>query len=249
MEESKMKFRKKIRFTQVPNNLIDDPNLSYKAKGIYMTILRYITLDNWELSKSHLIKHSKDGEKAFDSGWKELKNTGYLKQYRIPDKTKRGKFTYEYELLDEADTSTPSLINCTSDGEEMVIDHTPQKGPYAKRTICKKDGMLKGPYAKGGIYNNTDTTNTELNNTNITNTNIIEYFWRNRVNLDADSIDLLSDQVKMHGEDTVKKAVDAGTKNGTKVVRYKYVEEILKNCSVNGVPEDKEEKRKKIFDF
>ena len=79
--------------------------------------------------------------------------------------------------------------------------------------------------------------------------NIIEYFWRNRVNLDADSIDLLSDQVKMHGEDTVKKAVDAGTKNGTKVVSYKYIEGILKNWSVNGVPEDKEEKRKKIFDF
>ena len=79
--------------------------------------------------------------------------------------------------------------------------------------------------------------------------NIIEYFWRNRVNLDADSIDLLSDQVKIHGEDTVKKAVDAGTKNGTKVVSYKYIEGILKNWSVNGVPEDKEEKRKKIFDF
>ena len=79
--------------------------------------------------------------------------------------------------------------------------------------------------------------------------NIIEYFWKNRVNLDADSIDLLSDQVKMHGEDTVKKAVDAGTKNGTKVVSYKYIEGILKNWSVNGVPEDKEEKRKKIFDF
>ena len=79
--------------------------------------------------------------------------------------------------------------------------------------------------------------------------NIIEYFWKNRINLDADSIDLLSDQVKIHGEDTVKKAVDAGTKNGTKVVSYKYIEGILKNWSVNGVPEDKKEKRKKIFDF
>ena len=79
--------------------------------------------------------------------------------------------------------------------------------------------------------------------------NIIEYFWKNRVNLDADSIDLLSDQVKIHGEDTVKKAVDAGTKNGTKVVSYKYIEGILKNWSVNGAPEDKEEKRKKVLDF
>ena len=79
--------------------------------------------------------------------------------------------------------------------------------------------------------------------------NIIEYFWKNRVNLDVDSIDLLSDQVKIHGEDTVKKAVDVGTKNGTKAVSYKYIEGILKNWSVNGVPEDKEEIKKKIFDF
>ena len=79
--------------------------------------------------------------------------------------------------------------------------------------------------------------------------NIIEYFWKNRVNLDADLINLLSDQVKIHGEDTVKKAVDVGTKNGTKAVSYKYIEGILKNWSVNGVPEDKEEIKKKIFDF
>ena len=45
--------------------------------------------------------------------------------------------------------------------------------------------MLKGPYAKWGIYNNTNITNTELNNTELNNTNIIEYFWRNRVNLDS----------------------------------------------------------------
>ena len=94
---------------------------------------------------------------------------------------------------------------------------------------------------------NINLLNSSIKNSSIKN--IIEYFWRNRINLDADSIDLLSDQVKIHGEDTVKKAVDAGTKNGTKVVSYKYIEGILKNWSVNGVPEDKEEKRKKIFDF
>ena len=79
--------------------------------------------------------------------------------------------------------------------------------------------------------------------------NIIEYFWKNRVNLDADSIDLLSDQVKIHGEDTVKKAVDAGTKNGTKVVSYKYIEGILKNWSANGTPEDEKEIIETVLDF
>ena len=94
---------------------------------------------------------------------------------------------------------------------------------------------------------NINLLNSSIKNSSIKN--IIEYFWKNRINLDADSINLLSDQVKIHGEDTVKKAVDAGTKNGTKVVSYKYIEGILKNWSVNGVPEDKEEKRKAVLDF
>ena len=99
---------------------------------------------------------------------------------------------------------------------------------------------------------NINLLNSSIKNSSIKNSsikNIIEYFWRNRVNLDADSINLLSDQVKIHGEDTVKKAVDVGTKSGTKAVSYKYIERILKNWSVNGVPEDKEEIKKKIFDF
>ena len=105
------------------------------------------------------------------------------------------------------------------------------------------------------IVTESNPKETEINpehNINLLNSSIkdiIEYFWKNRINLDADSIDLLSDQVKIHGEDTVKKAVDVGTKNGTKAVSYKYIEGILKNWSVNGVPEDKEEIKKKIFDF
>ena len=99
---------------------------------------------------------------------------------------------------------------------------------------------------------NINLLNSSIKNSSIKNSsikNIIEYFWKNRVNLDADSIDLLSDQVKIHGEDTVKKAVDVGTKNGTKAVSYKYIEGILKNWSVNGAPEDEKEIRKTVLDF
>ena len=105
------------------------------------------------------------------------------------------------------------------------------------------------------IETDSNPKETEINpehNINLLNSsikNIIEYFWKNRVNLDADSIDLLSDQVKIHGEDTVKKAVDVGTKNGTKVVSYKYIEGILKNWSANGTPEDEKEIRKTVLDF
>ena len=99
---------------------------------------------------------------------------------------------------------------------------------------------------------NINLLNSSIKNSSIKNSSIkdiIEYFWKNRINLDADSIDLLSDQVKIHGEDTVKKAVDAGTKNGTKVVSYKYIEGILKNWSENGTPEDEKEIIETVLDF
>lgn len=188
MGQNNIKFRKKkVYFTQVSNHLLDDKNLSLKAKGIYSLIQRYITIENWDISISHLISMSKDGEKSFNSGWKELKDKGYLKQYRIPNREKKGQFDYEYELLDQADTSTPGLINCDIDGNykldsdddkdenldendhspqnggggQKKYDHTPQKGPYAKSTECLKDDMLNG-----GDNNNTNNNNTNYNNIN-----------------------------------------------------------------------------------
>lgn len=160
------RFRKKEnKFTQVSNDILDDKELSWKAKGIYAVIQRYITIPDWELYVNHIISLSKDGAKSFNSGWKELKDKGYLKQYRIPNRENRGAFLYEYELLDVPDTSTPALINCDADGNPKIKnnDHTPQKGYYAQRIICSKDNMLKG----GDIYN-TNSTNTNFNNTNCT---------------------------------------------------------------------------------
>lgn len=165
------RFRQKEnKFTQVSNDILDDKELSWKAKGIYAVIQRYITIPGWELYVNHLISLSKDGAKSFNSGWKELKDKGYLKQYRIPNRENKGAFFYEYELLDVADTSTPALINCDADGNPKIKnnDHIPQKGYNAKRTICLKDNMLKG----GNIYN-TNSNNTNLNNTDGTTQQVL----------------------------------------------------------------------------
>ena len=104
------KFRKKkSNFSIVSNTAIHDPKISLKAKGLYSLIQSYITLENFTLYKGFLKSKCTDGERAFDSGWKELKEKGYLKQYkmRVGGKT----FYYEYELLDEPDISTPQQEN------------------------------------------------------------------------------------------------------------------------------------------
>jgi hypothetical protein len=84
-------------FTMVCNTVIEDKNLSMKAKGLYLIIKHYITIPNFILNKGYLMSLSKEGERAFDSTWKELKDAGYLKQYRL--KGNGGKWVYEYELL------------------------------------------------------------------------------------------------------------------------------------------------------
>ena len=148
----------------------------------------------------------------------------------------------------------PNYLGLTDTEYEMPVGNKSDRSDSNPRVteINPKETEINPKETEINPEHNINLLNSSIKDSSIKNSsikNIIEYFWRNRVNLDADSIDLLSDQVKIHGEDTVKKAVDAGTKNGTKVVSYKYIEGILKNWSVNGVPEDKEEKKKTALDF
>lgn len=93
------KFRKKrYNFAMVSNSALQDPKLSLKAKGLYGLIQSLITLDN-DVYKWQIMKFCQEGERAFESSWKELKEKGYLKVIRMRDPV-RNVFYYEYELLE-----------------------------------------------------------------------------------------------------------------------------------------------------
>lgn len=118
MENQNGTFRhKRMNFAQISNTALQDKSLSLKAKGLYALIQSLITIPGIDLRLWKLRSLCKEGDKAWDSAWKELKDAGYLKQYRIPS-GKRGAFSYEYDLLDEPDLSTPAFINLTRDHEE-----------------------------------------------------------------------------------------------------------------------------------
>lgn len=161
--------KKKIYFTQVSNVALRDSSLSLKAKGLYALIQSYLTIEDFTLYKNTLKKHLKEGEKAFESTWKELKNAAYLIQYRLQDpKTKQ--FYYEYELLDEPNIELANKIhNSQNRKKHEEKSHTPKKvgmGEKNKKAIpTKREGMDNGYSGKVGIYNNTDTIYTDLTNT------------------------------------------------------------------------------------
>lgn len=145
------RFRKrKIYFTQVSNHALRNEEMSLKAKGLYALIQSYITIEDFTLYKTTLRKQCVEGESAFESAWKELKKNGYLIQYKIQDE--KGKFFYEYELLDEPQ------IQETSQSIHPHKNHHVDNAPSGKSTLGKVGG-----------YNNTNSNNTDLNNTNINN--------------------------------------------------------------------------------
>ena len=166
--------KKKIYFTQVSNVALRDSSLSLKAKGLYALIQSYLTIEDFTLYKNTLKKHLKEGEKAFESTWKELKDAAYLIQYRLQDpKTKQ--FYYEYELLDEPNIELANKIhNSQNRKKHGEKSHTPkkvgmgEKDEKSKKAIpTKRDGMDNGYSGKVGVHNNTDLNNTNLNNINI----------------------------------------------------------------------------------
>ena len=161
-------FRKKAGFTIAGNSLVRDSKLSLKAKGLYLLIMSYITLDSLDLTKMFLLKKCSEGEKAFNSAWNELKETGYLKAHFTPGK--QGWRT-EYELLDEPKdgahtfyhasngdiTNTNLTVTRTNPLLEHDIQRTPQNGIYAESSNAKvtnaESNNAEGVYAQGNNAN------------------------------------------------------------------------------------------------
>lgn len=135
-------FRHKTSFSQVSNTIIRDNTISLKAKGLYSLIQSYITMDNFVLYKDFLLQQCMEGESCFRGAWKELKDKGYLIQYKLRDPVTK-TFYYEYELLDEPQVDFPHVENLS----------------------C---GKATG--GKQGTYNNTISNNTLSNNTEKDNT-------------------------------------------------------------------------------
>ena len=138
METGQIK-RREVPFSQISNSALRDEKLSLKAKGLYALIQSYITIPNFVLYKTTLMKQCKESKNTFDTAWKELKDNGYLIQYKKSN-VKTKTFYYDYELLD------------------IKQEATTQKAIPGKPSTWET-----------GSYNNTDSSNTDLNNIEKTN--------------------------------------------------------------------------------
>ena len=113
-----LKKKFKNNFTQVPNTIIRDNRLSYKAKGLYMHLVS--KPDNWVYRVKEFEGASKDGRDSVQSGIKELEKYEYL--IRVFERNKFGKFKcYDYYIYDEP-------LNGFSVGRETRLTENPSEG-------------------------------------------------------------------------------------------------------------------------
>ena len=119
------KKRRERGFTTVDNHFIDDNNLSYKAKGLLLYILR--KPDGWTVRINDLIKRDKlgnndkrlEGRDAVYGILKELIEKRYLFREEIREKGKFKGYNYiadeipmtEMPYTDKPDTANPEPIN------------------------------------------------------------------------------------------------------------------------------------------
>lgn len=152
-----MKIKKvyQKRFTTVDNAVLNDTNLSWKAKGLFVYL--WSQADEWEFYETEVVKHSTDGIASLKAGLKELETTGYLKRER--KRNEHGHFKENEWILSEQ----PMLEN------RMLDNPTYEKRILDNRTLTNTNN------------NNTNYNNKLTTTTGTTEIGSIYEFWESNV--------------------------------------------------------------------
>jgi len=116
-------------FGAVPNELLNNSDISFKAKGLYA----YLNSkpDNWDFSVESISDQVKEGIDSVRAGIHELEKFGYLK--RIKYQNEKGFWEIDYMLFESPAQDDPYLGK-TNEGE-----HTKQY----KKELTKKENTKK----------------------------------------------------------------------------------------------------------
>ena len=103
-------------FTQIPNHIILNPEISGTAKAIYFYIIMRIRQNKeWEFYDYDIMSHLKEGRDAFRNAKKELIEYGYLIKIK-QNIGGNGKYKgCEYAIKKEPFTGNPTSVEPTTD--------------------------------------------------------------------------------------------------------------------------------------
>jgi hypothetical protein len=136
-------FRNELKngFTTIPNVIVNDPDLSAKAKGVLLYLAS--KPDTWAFFMDDISKHFTDGLTAIKSAVKEIEKAGYLTRVKVKNEAS-GHFA----------------------GYDWIL-HLRKTRQSENPSVGKPDGRIKGGYSNTEDSNtyasNTDVSKTQEN--------------------------------------------------------------------------------------
>jgi hypothetical protein len=130
-------------FGAVPNELLNNPDISFKAKGLYA----YLNSkpDNWDFSVEGIASQVKEGIDSVRAGIHELEKFGYLK--RVKYQNEKGFWEIDYMLFEDP-TEEESYLGKSNEGEhpKQYKKEDIKKEYNTKEKIVKKKEFVPPTY-------------------------------------------------------------------------------------------------------
>jgi hypothetical protein len=124
--------KEKIPFTQVANEVLNDPSVSLKAKGLYAYL--FSKPDGWDFSSKRIPCDHKDSIDSIQSGLRELEEQGFLIRKRQAD----GRVEYTLRYSRKPIQEKPVQV-------QKPVRENPSKGKSLKGKIpyiSNKDNII-----------------------------------------------------------------------------------------------------------
>jgi hypothetical protein len=135
-------------YVMIDRRPIDNPKLSFKAKGILTYLLS--RPDGWEVSVTDLVNHSPEGKASIRSGLIELQKQGHIK--RSAERVKgriTGWLIKVYEVSQEPDSDNRIVDEPESDFQD-VENQQVENRTQVLSTLSIKRNKVTTPLASQG---------------------------------------------------------------------------------------------------
>jgi hypothetical protein len=106
-------------YVMINKTALQDPNISWKAKGLLSYLLSLP--DDWQIYESELTNHSRDGRDGTRAAIKELIETGFIHRKRLRDDKGRLK-NYEYSVYEVPTQIGKSNVGFPNIGKSPTIN-------------------------------------------------------------------------------------------------------------------------------
>ncbi|MGL5963779.1 MAG: hypothetical protein ACRCZ2_05220 [Fusobacteriaceae bacterium] len=148
------KIRIAHRFAQTPNELLNDPIISLKAKGLYGYMQS--KPEDWDFSINGLAHELMEGAKAIRAGIKELEIAGWLTRDNYQNSKGQWECDYELQIIkvenNQPLSSKPHSLFGHTQKPHADDGHT-QNGHANKERITKQETKKEYQLKKGDKFN------------------------------------------------------------------------------------------------